>query len=147
MVHPHSLWRAAPTRPDGEKASSSPSDKQNDTAPARKWNLGILSDPHTDEVPGKSDRTFLLLAKLTKSQVRSSSSPKLITVTNRWVFAMPRPEHQPRRSPRPTGPRHEQHRTLLASLHALAHCMQKRNAQKMAASSWIHNQRTQPTTL
>lgn len=39
----------APAEGDNDVPTSSP---QNEKSSSRKWNLGILSDPLTDEVPG-----------------------------------------------------------------------------------------------
>jgi len=49
-------WRAAPPNvqgdPDAAPTQSTPSTHEKEKKAARKWNLGILSDPETDEVPG-----------------------------------------------------------------------------------------------
>ncbi|KAH7361323.1 major facilitator superfamily domain-containing protein [Pyrenochaeta sp. MPI-SDFR-AT-0127] len=45
-------WRKTPApAQDGNIATGSPENEEK-SAPPRKWNLGILSDPQTDEVPG-----------------------------------------------------------------------------------------------
>jgi hypothetical protein len=46
-------WRKEqPPAPTANTASVMPAGEQ-DAAPRRKWNLGILSDAQTDEVPGR----------------------------------------------------------------------------------------------
>ena len=42
-------WRKAHATGDASAAST----HEKETRQPRKWNLGILSDPQTDEVPGK----------------------------------------------------------------------------------------------
>lgn len=47
-------WRKQPAPAEGNgdaPTSTSPNEKSSNST--RKWNLGILSDPLTDEVPGK----------------------------------------------------------------------------------------------
>jgi len=44
-------WRK-PQTPDESGAASTPTSTQEKDAPRRRWNLGILADPQTDEVPG-----------------------------------------------------------------------------------------------
>jgi hypothetical protein len=59
---------------------------QEKDAPRRKWNLGILSDPQTDEVPGKKVlyRLFYDNGKLMpSSQAPLSFFRKRTTATNR----------------------------------------------------------------
>lgn len=46
-------WRKAQTSEDSGLGSSTATSTQEKDAPRRRWNLGILSDPQTDEVPGK----------------------------------------------------------------------------------------------
>lgn len=41
-----------PAQGGNNTSTPSPQNEKN-SAPSRKWNLGILSDPLTDEVPGK----------------------------------------------------------------------------------------------
>mgnify|MGYP006877413067 CR=1 FL=1 len=42
-------WR----KPQTPNEASTPTSTEEKDAPRRKWNLGILADPQTDEVPGK----------------------------------------------------------------------------------------------
>lgn len=45
-------WRKPQTRDESGAAATPISTEEKDTS-RRKWNLGILADPQTDEVPGK----------------------------------------------------------------------------------------------
>lgn len=45
-------WRKSQSADESPVASTATSTQEKD-APRRRWNLGILSDPQTDEVPGK----------------------------------------------------------------------------------------------
>lgn len=46
-------WRKPQPADASAESSTATSTTQEKDAPRPKWNLGILSDPQTDEVPGK----------------------------------------------------------------------------------------------
>ena len=51
--------KPSPAESNNDAAIPTPQEEKSST-PSRKWNLGILSDPLTDEVPGRLSTSELL---------------------------------------------------------------------------------------
>lgn len=120
--------------PQNEKSSN----------PTKKWNLGILSDPLTDEVPGKSAFWRIRTRSTNGLQGLSFSSQRRTTATSRSVYSMRAHEHRPLPSHQRTA-HHEVRLAALVIRHG--HGNLRRSAQKMGSSFWTLSRRTRQMTL
>lgn len=111
-----------------------------DAAPRRRWNLGILSDPQTDEVPGEYRHLHRVAQSIlmARPQAPSSSSRAHTTATSRWGCSMPTHAHPPRRC--------RQYMPAPAASPAAPASRPRRNAPKTAASSSTPSPKTRPMT-
>jgi len=131
-------WRKETRPAEGSNDASTPAANEKQAGGPRKWNLGILSDPETDEVPGKKDEVTIVY-RLNMPQAPSSSSPARTTATSRSASNTPTHAHPPRRCPQSTAP------ALAAHPEAPAR-HQIRSARKMAASFSTRSLRTRRMT-